>query len=101
MVCVRSLEDIEKRSLLLLGKKKATRILDKKQDSGKVVKLAEELRQAILIYQVSPAATYRPDLVDPLGVVIATTVYRRPYCTVGCESFLEVFSVGANGRSAE
>ena len=37
---------------MLLGKGKGARILDKKRDSGKVVKLVEELRQAILIYQV-------------------------------------------------
>ena len=52
IVPTRSLEVIEKRSLALLGKGKAARILDKKQDSGMVVKLVEELRQAILIYQV-------------------------------------------------
>ena len=54
MVRARSLEDIKTRSLVLSGKGKATRILDKRQDSGMVVKLIEELRQAILIYQVGP-----------------------------------------------
>ncbi|KAF9790951.1 hypothetical protein BJ322DRAFT_418044 [Thelephora terrestris] len=49
----RSLEDIEKRSQELLGKGKAARILDKARDSGIIVKLVEELRQAILIYQLS------------------------------------------------
>ncbi|KAF9784577.1 hypothetical protein BJ322DRAFT_852831 [Thelephora terrestris] len=49
----RSLEDIEKQSQELLGKGRATRILDKAQDSGTVVKLIELLRRAILVYQVS------------------------------------------------
>ena len=45
--------------MTLLGKGKGARILDKKQDSGMVVKLVEELRQAILIYQVCPAENHR------------------------------------------
>ena len=53
----RSLEDIEKHSQALLGKGKAARILDKTQDSGKVVKLIEQLRQAILVYQVGQLKT--------------------------------------------
>ena len=52
IICARSLESIEKRSQMLLGKGKGARILDKKKDSGTVVKLVEELRQAVLIYQV-------------------------------------------------
>ena len=53
----RSLEDIEKHSQALLAKGKAARILDKTQDSGKVVKLIEQLRQAILVYQVGQLKT--------------------------------------------
>ncbi|KAF9784597.1 hypothetical protein BJ322DRAFT_1195506 [Thelephora terrestris] len=49
----RSLEDIEKQSQELLGKGRATRILDKAQDIGTVVKLVEQLRRAILLYQLS------------------------------------------------
>ena len=49
----RSLEDIGKRSLALSDKGKVARVLDKKQDSEKVIGLVEKLRQAILIYQVS------------------------------------------------
>ena len=45
--------------MALLGKGKAVKILDKKQDSGTVVKLVEELRQAILIYQVGPVEIHR------------------------------------------
>ena len=81
------MEDIERRSLALLGKGKAARILDKKQDSGMVVRLVEELRQAILIYQVCPAEDHRPGQVDPFGIVIATTVNRQPGRTVDCKFF--------------
>ena len=49
----RSLADIEKRSLALSEKGTAARFLDKTRDSGEVVKLVEELRRAILVYQVS------------------------------------------------
>jgi len=49
----RSLEDIEKRSQVLSKKEKGARFLDKTQDSGEVVKLVEELRRAVLVYQVS------------------------------------------------
>jgi len=52
ILCVRSLEDIETRSLTLSEKGKIARVLDKAQDSGEVIKLIERLRQAILIYQV-------------------------------------------------
>ena len=49
----RSLEDIGKRSLALSEKGKIARALDKMRDSGEVIKLVEELRRAILVYQVS------------------------------------------------
>ena len=49
----RSLEDIGTRSLALSEKGKVARILDKAQDTGEVVKLIEQLRRAILIYQVT------------------------------------------------
>ena len=49
----RDLEDIGKRSLALSEKGKVARALDKKRDSGEVIKLIEKLRQAILVYQVS------------------------------------------------
>ena len=52
IVCTGCLEDIEKRSQMLLDKGKSVKILDKRQDSAIVVKLVEELRQAILLYQV-------------------------------------------------
>ena len=50
--CNRSFEDIEKRSRMLLDKGKVAKILDKKRDSGMIVKLVEQLRQVILVYQV-------------------------------------------------
>jgi hypothetical protein len=54
------LEEIEKRSQALLEKAKAPRFVDKAilfidkgKDSGEVVKLVEQLRDAITGYQVS------------------------------------------------
>jgi len=49
----RILAGIERRSLALSEKGTAARVLDKMRDSGEVVKLVEELRRAILVYQVS------------------------------------------------
>ncbi|KAF9784574.1 hypothetical protein BJ322DRAFT_1219219 [Thelephora terrestris] len=50
---IRSLQDIDRQSRALLGKGKTARILDKTQDSGTVVKLIEQLQQAILVYQLT------------------------------------------------
>ena len=49
----RSLEAIEKRSQDLLEKGKVAGFLDKSKDSQEVANLAEELRTAIVYYQVS------------------------------------------------
>jgi hypothetical protein len=49
----RSLENIGARSLALSEKGKFARVLDKSQDSQEVIRLVEELQQAILVYQVS------------------------------------------------
>ena len=49
----RSLGGVGARAAALLDKGKAARILDKAKDSAEVVALVEELRQAIVIYQVS------------------------------------------------
>ena len=51
-IACRSLEDIQERSQGLQGKGRMTRVLDKTRDSQKVAKLVEDLRQAIVIYQV-------------------------------------------------
>ena len=48
-----SLEEIEKRSQALLGKKKVARFFDKAKDLQEVVNLIEQLRTAIVYYQVS------------------------------------------------
>lgn len=47
-----SLEEIGKRSHALLGKKKIARFLGKAKDSQEVVNLIEQLRAAIMYYQV-------------------------------------------------
>ncbi|KAF9785184.1 hypothetical protein BJ322DRAFT_1211109 [Thelephora terrestris] len=49
----RSLENILKQAQVLSEKGVWDRFLDKKQDSGAIVKFAEELQHAILIYQLS------------------------------------------------
>ena len=47
-----ALEEIGKRSQVLSEKKKPTRFLDKTGDSQEVVNLIEQLRTAIMYYQV-------------------------------------------------
>jgi hypothetical protein len=64
IISPRSLEGIEKRSQSLLDKGKGARILDKNRDSGMAAKLVEELRQAILLYQVGTVS-----LTDPVGLM--------------------------------
>jgi len=51
-ILCRTLEDITQRSQTLLAKGKFTRFLDKAQDAQEVRRLIEQVRQAILIYQV-------------------------------------------------
>ena len=48
----RSLEDVEKRSRSLLGKKWPARFLDAPRDSAILVEFVEDIRKAILIYSV-------------------------------------------------
>ncbi|KAF9784629.1 hypothetical protein BJ322DRAFT_855846 [Thelephora terrestris] len=50
---IRALDEIDNQSQALLGKGRAAQILDKAQDSGVVVNLIEQLRRAILLYQLS------------------------------------------------
>ena len=57
----RALEEIEKRSRVLLEKGAATRFVDKGEDSAEVAKLIERLREAITHYEVSE------DCVAPLS----------------------------------
>jgi len=47
------LEKIEERSGVLLEKKKTARFFDKERDSQEVISLVDELRAAIVCYQVS------------------------------------------------
>ena len=48
-----TLEEIEKRSQVLLAKGVAARFMDKEDDSKEVARLVERLREAIALYQVS------------------------------------------------
>lgn len=49
----RSLKEIRKRSQALLEKKERARFLDKARDTQEVANLVEQLRTAIVYYQVS------------------------------------------------
>ena len=48
-----TLEEIEKRSQVLLEKGVAARFMDKEDDSKEVARLVERLRETIALYQVS------------------------------------------------
>jgi hypothetical protein len=85
-----------------LEKGKGARILDKRQDSGKVVKLVEELGRAILLYQVGThVEILRSGWADAFGIAIATTVHRKSGHAVDCRSPLDAFTLRADGRSIE
>ena len=58
----RSLEEIGERSQALLEKKDGARFLDKSKDSQEVANLVEQLRTAIVYYQVSRATRCRSEL---------------------------------------
>jgi len=96
LIIRRSLGDIEKRSQALLGKGKTARFLDKTQDSSAVVKLIEELRQTILIYQVGNIGSLRLARVDAFGIAIAAAINRQPSRTVDCKFFPVVFTIVTN-----
>ena len=89
----RSLEDIEKRSRRLLEKGKGARILDKRRDSGVIVKLVEELRQAILLYQVRTVENCLSTRVDAFWTAVATTFDRQSSHAVDCESPFNLFAI--------
>ena len=86
---------------MLLGKGKGARFLDKKKDLGKVVKLVEELQQAILIYQVGTVGSERSSQADVFGIAIATTVDRQSGHPVGCKLPPNIFIIRTDGRSTE
>ena len=82
----RSLEDIGMRSLALAGKGKLARALDKAQDSQEIIKLVEELRQAILVYQVSTRdGDSHSRESSTRGTGVTTTVDIQPGRPIECE----------------
>lgn len=98
-LCARSLEGIEKRSRRLLDKGKGARVLDKRQDSGAIVKLVEELRQAILLYQVGNIENCRSSRADAFWTDVATAVNRQSSDPIDRKSPSNVF-IRTNRRSA-
>ena len=73
----RSLEDIVKRSLTPSEKSKVARVLDKTQDLQEVIGLVENLRQVVLIYQVS-VRHRRNRRLFTRGAGVTTTVNIQP-----------------------
>ena len=85
---------------MLSEKGKVAKFLDKKRDSGVIVSIVEQLRQAILIYQVSTAEGCRSSQVNAFWIAVATTRYRQPGHTIGCEFPYSIFTVvRTDGRS--
>ena len=60
---------------MLSGEMEVAR-LDEERDSGAIVRLVEQLRQAILIYQVGTVEGHRSCGVDEFSIVVAKTVCR-------------------------
>ena len=81
-----ALEDIEKRSRVLLEKGAAARFLDKREDSAEVARLIERLREAIAHYQVSEDCFVVPSLAYT-GVDITTASDLRSCCESHCKDF--------------
>lgn len=77
------------------------RFLDKTQDSSAVVKLIEELRQTILVYQVGDIRSLRLARVDALGIVITAAINRQPGRTVDRRFLPIVFATGTDELSVE
>ena len=92
IICPRSLEYIEKECRKLSEKNKAAKVLDKKRDTGEVVKLVEQLRQAILVYQVGTADSHLPHRVDSFSIVVATAVYAESGHATDCKPPFNAFT---------
>jgi len=69
-----SLERIEKRSQAISEKTKTAGFLDKTKDCREVVDLVEELRNAIVYYQVSRYYTDQTGGINKSGVDLTATV---------------------------
>ena len=81
-----ALEEIGKRSQALLEKKTAARFLDKAKDSQEVITLVEQLRTAIVYYQVRRDYATQTN-VNTRRVVITTTVDIQSDKTADCKTF--------------
>ena len=74
-----TLEEIEKRSQVLLEKGAAVRFMDKGDDSKEVAKLVERLRETITLYQVSESRIVSPGATHARIVVTTTGNLRSDY----------------------
>ena len=79
-----SLEEIGKRSQALLEKKKVAGFLDKSKDAQEVVNLIEQLRTAIVYYQVSRMRTMQT-VIDMHGIVLTATDDLQSGWETGCK----------------
>ena len=71
-------------------KGKVARVLDKTRDLGEVIKLVEELRRAILVYQVS--IIHHPSLgLLTRGLGVATAIDIQPSRPPHCKFVLLIF----------
>ena len=86
----RSLGGIERRSLAMSEKGKIARVIDKSRDSGEVVKLVEDLRRAILVYQVGIRHHPGPGSLTR-GAGVATTIDIQSSRPPHCEFVLLIF----------
>jgi len=83
----RSLEEIEKRSRAILDKNTAAGFLDKAKDSQEVINLVDELRNAIVAYQVGKKHITLPST-NTSGIALAATVNVQPDWKTGCRSLI-------------
>jgi len=80
----RSLEEIENRSRDILEKKTAVGFLDKTKDSQEVISLVDELRNAIIGFQVGKKHMALPRA-NTRGTALATTVDAQSDPKSGCK----------------
>ena len=85
----RSLEEIEKRSHAILEKKLGVGFLDKTKDSQDVVSLVDELRNAIVVYQVGEKHVTLPS-VNVHGTALAAAVNVQSDWKTGGRSLIPI-----------
>ena len=78
-----ALEDIEKRSRVLLEKRAVAQLVEKGEDSAEVARLVERLREAVTHYQVSASRVFPLGTTHGrIGITTASDLQSKhqPYC---------------------